>query len=169
MDPNIELLNEDRNCFKVRFLIDVRGRCVSSHWQLPQPGLWPTPSRTSLPELAFAIAPGRQEHSASHSHSTRTFSHRCFTRTVEVTICIILERLFDRPRQLPHVKSYNSPRETQSCSRVTKMDYGRANGWQPRSFRNSNRQGKPACWGRPGVQPQLPGLPRHKQRQPHRL
>ena len=65
VDPNIELLNGDRICFKVRFLIDVRGRCVSSHWQLPQPGLWPTPSRTSLPELAFAIAPGRQEHSAS--------------------------------------------------------------------------------------------------------
>ena len=40
-----------------------------------------------------------------------------FTRTAEVTICIISERLPDRPRQLPHVNSLNSPPRPQSCTR----------------------------------------------------
>ena len=76
------------------------GRCVLPHWQLPQSGLQPTPSRTSLPEpFAFAIAPGCQEHNEAqftpHSH--------IFTQMFCVTICIILERLLDRPRQLSHI------------------------------------------------------------------
>ena len=31
---------------------------------------------------------------------------------------------------------------------------------------NSIWQGKPACWGRPGVQPRLPGPPRHQESWP---
>ena len=46
--------------------------------------------------------------------------------------------------------------ETQSCSRETKTDYGGADGWQPKSPRNSIWQGKPACCLRRfGVQPRL--------------
>ena len=86
-------------------------------------------------------------------------SHRCFTRTVEVTICIILERLLDRPRQLPHVKSHSSPSRPKAAQGTTKTDYGRADVWQPKSLHNSIWQGKPVCWGRPGVQPRLPGSP----------
>ena len=88
----------------------------------------------------------------------------CFTRTVEVTICIILERLLDRPRQLPHVTSTTVHRDPKAAQGTTKTDYGGADGWQSKSLRNSIWQGKPACWRRPGVQPQLPGLPRHQER-----
>ena len=49
--------------------------------------------------------------------------------------------------------------ETQSCSKDNEDGLWRADGWQPKSLRNSIWQEKPACWGRPGVQLRLPGLP----------
>ena len=137
VDPNIELLNGDRNCFKVRFLIDVRGRCVSSHWQLPQPGAMADSIEgqrfLSLPLPLLQVA-------RNTAHLTRTplaHPHTDVLRGLSmVTICIILERLLDRPRQLPHVKSYKQSKRPKAAPRVTKMDYGRANGWRPKSFRN---------------------------------
>ena len=44
-----------------------------------------------------------QNHSDALQDSGVRTSHSCFTRTVKVTICIILERLLDRLPQLPHV------------------------------------------------------------------
>ena len=64
----------------------------------------------------------------SFFHLTQVFS-----RTVEVTICIILERLLDCPRQLPHVNSHNSPSRPKAAQGSTKTDYGGADGWQPKS------------------------------------
>ena len=56
VDPNIEFLTENRSCFTLRFLIDVRRPQRSLNWRLPQPGLRPTPLRTPHPEpFAFAI------------------------------------------------------------------------------------------------------------------
>ena len=45
-------------------------------------------------------------------------------RTVEVTICIILERLVDRPRQLPHVTSTTVHRDPIAAQGTTKTDHG---------------------------------------------
>ena len=58
------------------------------------------------------------------------------------------------------VNSHNSlPRPPQLLKGHRRRTAGWGNGWQPKSPHNSIWQGKPACWGRPGVQPQLPGLP----------
>ena len=51
---------------------------------------------------------------------------------------------------------YRDPKAAQGTS---KTDCGGQMGGSPKSTRNSIWQGKPACWGRPGVQPQLPGPP----------
>ena len=58
---------------------------------------------------------------------------------------------------------YRDPKAAQGTS---KTDCGGAAGWQPNSTHNSIWQGKPACWGRPGVQPRLPGPPGHQERWP---
>ena len=54
----------------------------------------------------------------------------------------------------------NSLLRPQSCSRGHRRQTA---GWQmsgsPKAPDNSFWQGKPACWGRPGVQPRLPGPP----------
>ena len=72
-------------------------------------------------------------------------------RTVEVTIV-------DRPRQLPHVNAHNSLSRPNAAHGSTKTDYGGADGWQPKSLRNSIWQGKPACSGLPESNLGCPGL-----------
>ena len=133
------------------------GRCVFPHWQLPQAGQKPTPSRTSLPEpFAFAIAPGCQEHNEAqftpHSH----IFHRCFARTVEVTICIILERLLDRPRQLPKIHCTTVHRDP----KLLKGHRRRTAGGKWVAAQKPPQQhlaGETTLLGTTGVQPRLPG------------
>ena len=100
---------------------DVRRPLRFFSWQLPQPGSWSIPSRTSCAEpFVFADVQARNK-AKFNLHLTSTFSHKWFTRTVEVTICIISERLLDRPRQLPHVKLHNSPSRPKIAQGTTRQ------------------------------------------------
>ena len=67
-------------------------------------------------------------------------------RTAEVTICITLERLLDRSRQLPHVNFAQQSIETPSCSRDNKdgLWRGQMSGSPKASATASGRGNQPA-------------------------
>ena len=52
---------------------------------------------------------------------------------------------------------------TQCCSGVNEDGLWRSRWVAAKKPSNSIWQGNPACWGRPGVQPWLPGLPQHRE------
>ena len=77
--------------------------------------------------------------------------HRCETQTIRVNSarcnCHQLGQLAQQSTETPKLLKGHRRRTA-----------GRgADGWQPKSPYNSIWQGKPACSGRPEVQPRLPG------------